>query len=190
MGQAQAAVLGLAQPRIAVIGAQRIAAGGHEIHHRIEILAREWAIGRGDAHFGKQRIGIERRRAGRAQHMLRQHVERARLQPLAVEFAGQHRIARGIAFQHLEAVGRHQQRGAGFVQPVIGAADALDQPGRALGRADADHLVHRAPVDAEVQGGGADHRAQIARAPWPLPPCAAAPAPACRDAARWGDCRR
>ena len=39
MGKTQAAVLGLAQPRIAVIGAQRIAAGGDEIHHRVEIVA-------------------------------------------------------------------------------------------------------------------------------------------------------
>ena len=46
---------------------------------------------------------------------------------------GQHRIACGIAFQHFEPVGRNQQRGAGLVQPVIGTADALDQPCGALG---------------------------------------------------------
>ena len=62
--------------------------------------------------------------------MLGQHIQCPGLQPLAVQFARQHRIARGIAFQNLEAVGRHQKRGAGLVQPVVCAADPL-QIGRA-----------------------------------------------------------
>ena len=45
---------------------------------------------------------------------------------------------------------------------MIGPADALHQPRRALGRADADDLVHRAPVDAQIQGRGRDHGAQAA----------------------------
>jgi hypothetical protein len=43
---------------------------------------------------------------------------------------------------------------------VVGAADALQQAGDALRRADLHHLVHRAPVDAEVERGGGDHGAQ------------------------------
>ena len=109
-----------------------------------------------------ERIRIERRRAGAAQNMLRQHVEPALAQPVAVEFAGHHRIARRFAFQHLEAVRRHQQRLRRLVEPMIGAADALHQPRGAFRRADADHLIHRAPVDAEIERRGADHRAQIA----------------------------
>ena len=67
------------------------------------------------------------------------------------------------AFQHLETVGRHQQRARGFVEPVIGAADALHQPRGALGRADIDDEIDIAPVDAEVERRGADHAAQFAR---------------------------
>ena len=49
----------------------------------------------------------------------------------------------------------------GLVHAVVGAADALQQAGDALGRADLDHLVDAAPVDAEVERGGGDHGAQL-----------------------------
>ena len=44
--------------------------------------------------------------------------------------------------------------------PVVGAADPLQQPRHALRRADLDHLVDAAPVDAEIERGRGDHRAQ------------------------------
>ena len=151
MGKTQLAVRIFAQPRIAVIGFERVATGGDEFHNGVEILARQAGIRRRAPHFREQHIGVERRGTGCAQDMLGQHIQAAGLQPVAVQLARQHRIARGIAFQNLETVGRHQQRGAGLVQPVIGAADALHQPGRALWRADADDFVDRAPVDAQIQ---------------------------------------
>ena len=49
-----------------------------------------------------------------------------------------------------------------LVHAVIGAADALQQPRCALGRADIDHEIDVAPVDAEVERRGADHGAQSA----------------------------
>ena len=67
------------------------------------------------------------------------------------------------AFQHLEAIGRHQHRARGFVDAVIGAADPLHQPRGALGRADIDDEIDVAPVDAEIERRGADHAAQFAR---------------------------
>ena len=45
---------------------------------------------------------------------------------------------------------------------MIGAADALQQPRGALRRADIDDEIDVAPVDAEIERGGADHRAQAA----------------------------
>ena len=46
---------------------------------------------------------------------------------------------------------------------MIGAADALHQPRGALRRADIDDEIDVAPVDAEIERGGADHAAQFAR---------------------------
>ena len=45
---------------------------------------------------------------------------------------------------------------------MVGAADPLHQAFHVLRRADLDHQVHIAPVDAEVERPGADHRAQAA----------------------------
>jgi len=63
---------------------------------------------------------------------------------------------------HLEPAGRDQQRPRGLVQPVVGAPDPLHQARGALGGGQLDDQVHVAPVDAEVQGGGADHGPQLA----------------------------
>ena len=46
--------------------------------------------------------------------------------------------------------------------PVVGAADALQQARGALGRAHIDHQIDIAPVDAEIERGGAHHGAQPA----------------------------
>ena len=40
---------------------------------------------------------------------------------------------------------------------MVGAADALHDPARPFGRADVDDEIHVAPVDAEIEGRGADH---------------------------------
>ena len=45
---------------------------------------------------------------------------------------------------------------------MIGTADALHQPRRALGRADIDDEIDVAPVDAEIERRGAHHGAQFA----------------------------
>jgi hypothetical protein len=68
----------------------------------------------------------------------------------------------GLALQHLEAVGRHQQGPRRLVQPVVGAADPLHHPRGPLRRGQLDDQVDVAPVDAQVQRRGADHGAQLA----------------------------
>ena len=59
-------------------------------------------------HLGVELVGVERHAAGAAEHVLRQHVERADAQRRRVLRILGDRIDRGAAFQHLEAVGRHQ----------------------------------------------------------------------------------
>ena len=94
--------------------------------------------------------------------MLRQHIEPTGPGRLAVQFMRRDGLGGGDAFHHLEAVGRDQHGMGGFVHAVVGAPDALQQAGDSLRRADLDHLVHVAPVDAEVERGGRHHGAQPA----------------------------
>ena len=72
-------------------------------------------------------------------------------------------LERGAAFQHLEAVGRDQDRLGRLVHAVVGAADALRKPAGALRRADMDDEIDVAPVDAEVERRGGDDGAQAVR---------------------------
>ncbi len=61
-----------------------------------------------------------------------------------------------LTLHHLEAVRRDEERLRGRVVTVVGTADALDEAFHVFGRADLDHEVHVAPVDAEVERAGAD----------------------------------
>ena len=191
MGDAPAAGLVLPDLGEALVGLERVAAGGDEIDSRVEIAH---ARGRHRARRRALRRRARRRRngspTGAAENMLRQHVERAGAQRRRVLRVLGDGVDRGAAFQHLEAVGRHQHGLRGLVEPVIGAADALQQPRGALRRADIDDQIDVAPVDAEIERRGADHRAQLAARSSRPRPCAAARHRASRDAARWRDCRR
>ena len=116
IGDAPAPLLVLLDARKAFVGLQRIAAGGDEIDHVVEIGARQRRIGRGGPHLVIELVGEKRLAAGAAQHVLRQHVERAGAQRRRVLRILGDRIDRDAAFQHLEAVGRHQHRARGFVE--------------------------------------------------------------------------
>ena len=70
------------------------------------------------------------------------------------------RVERGARLEIFEAVAGDEDRLARLVEPVVGAADPLQQPRRALGRAHLDDQVDIAPVDAEIEAGGADQAAQ------------------------------
>jgi hypothetical protein len=127
IGDAPAAILVLLDAREALIGFQRVAAGGDEIDYVVEIGPRQVRIGRGGQDFAVELVGQERLAAGAAEHMLRQHVERADAQRRSVLRIFIDRVDRHRAFQHLEAIGRHQHRPRGFVDAVVGAADPLHQ---------------------------------------------------------------
>ena len=120
------------------------------------------AIGRCGFYLFVQRVGAERRAARNAQNVLRQNIEPAILQSLAIEFARHHRIACGLAFQYLEAVCGNEQRARRLIEAVIGPPDALHQSRGTLRRADADDAIDRAPVYAQIERGGTDNRAQRA----------------------------
>ena len=95
--------------------------------------------------------------------MLRQHVERAgtrRRRVLRVRGDG---AERGGAFEHFEAVGRNEHAFRRLIHAVIGAADALQETRGAFGRADIDDEIDVAPVDAEIERGGRNDRAQTTR---------------------------
>ena len=95
--------------------------------------------------------------------MLGEHVERAgpdRRRVLGAEIVG---VERRPALDHLEAVGRDENRLRRLVEAVVGAADALREPARALRRADIDDEVDVAPVDAEVERRRADDGAELSR---------------------------
>ena len=77
MRQTPQAIAAQCQPVVAFIGAQRIAAGGNETQHLVEAGARQAGIGRGTANFDIDSFGIERRRRGQPEQMLRQHIEPA-----------------------------------------------------------------------------------------------------------------
>ena len=190
IGDAPASVLALADAGEALVGFERVAAGRDEIDDGVEIGARQAAVGRGRGHLGVELVAPKRLAAGAAEHVLRQHVERADAQRRRILRILRDGVERGAAFQHLEAVGRHQHAFRGLVHAVIGAADALQQPRGALRRADIDDEIDVAPVDAEIERGGADDRAQAAGRHRALRPCGAARHRASRDAARWRDCRR
>ncbi len=147
----------LPQPVIALVAFQRIAAGGDEIDHPVEGLPVQRAIGLGRGDFRKQVVGIEGRATGDPQHMLRQHIQRTVTGGRRIHLPLCQSLKRRQALQFLEPVGRGEHGLAGFVEAMIRATDALQCTGRALRRADLDHQVHVAPVDAEVQRGGTDH---------------------------------
>ncbi len=77
MGDAPAVILALADFGEALVGFERVAAGGDEIDRGVEVGARKRGIRRGGAHFVVKRVGEKRLADGATQDVLRQDVERA-----------------------------------------------------------------------------------------------------------------
>ena len=163
IGDAPAALFVLLDAGEALIAFQRVAAGGDEIEHVVEIGPAQARIGRGREHFPIEIIRDKRFATGATQHVLRQHVQRANAQRRGVLRVFGNRIDRNRALQHLEAIGRHQHRARGFIDAMVGTADPLHQPRGTLRRADIDDEIDIAPVDAEIERRGTDHAAQFPR---------------------------
>ncbi len=127
MGDAPAPVPALPDFGEALIGLQRVAAGGDKIDRGVEIGARQRGVGRGSAHLVVEAVGEKGLAAGTAKDVLGEDVERAGAGLRGVLRIFRHRIDGGAAFQHLEAVGRHQHGLRRLVEPVVGTADPLHQ---------------------------------------------------------------
>ncbi len=153
----------LLQPLPAVIGAQRIAAGRHEIEAGVELGPREGGVRPGGRHLGIERVGGEGRGTGEQQDVLAEHVAGPGAARLAIQRMLAHGVEGGAALDNLEAVGGDEQRLRRRVVAVVGATDALDEALDVLGRADLDHEIDVAPVDPEVERAGADDGTQLAR---------------------------
>ena len=145
----------------AVVGAERVAAGGAVGEAVVEVGAREGAVGAGGADFGEEGVGVEGGGAGGEQDVLAEDVEGAGAARLAVEVVVADGGEGGVAFEHLEAVGGDEDGAGGGVVAVVGAADALDEALDVLRRADLDDEVDVAPVDAEVERAGGDDGAEL-----------------------------
>ncbi len=147
----------------AIIGAKGITAGGDEIEAGVEIGAGQRGVWAGCEDFRKELIRGKRPVAGNDQDMLAQNVERAGgAARVAIKVARPRRFERGAAFDHLEAVGGHQERlGGGGVVAVICASDALNQTFDILGRADLHHEIDIAPIEPEIEAASADDGAQF-----------------------------
>jgi hypothetical protein len=157
------AVRAMLEPLPAVVGAERVAAGCHEVEAGVEFGAREVGIGAGGGDLGVEGARVEGSRAGGDQDLLAEHVAWAATARVAVEVMGLRGLQRRHAFHHLEAVGGHEKRLRRRVVAVVRATDPLDEALDVLGRAHLNHEVHIAPVDPEVERAGADDGAQRAR---------------------------
>ncbi len=109
-GMAGAPEPGLVLPELgeALIALQRIAAGRDEIDDGVEIRAVEIGVRRGGADLFIERIGFEPVRAGDAEHMLGEHVERADTRRRRVLRRLMDGLERRAALQQFETVRGHQ----------------------------------------------------------------------------------
>ena len=83
--------------------------------------------------------------------MLRQDIISPASKGGPVQILGSNFCLRCHTFEIFKAVGRHQDRSAGFIQPVIGAPYPLQQPADPLWRTDLDHQIHIRPVQPEIE---------------------------------------
>ena len=149
------------QPLPAVIGAERIAAGGDEIQAVVKLGPGEGGVGASGDDFGIKGGGVKGGGAGAGEDVLAEHIARAGAAGFAVQRVGAGGFHRGLAFHHLKAVGGHQKRLGGRVVAVVGATDALDEAFDVLWRSDLYHKVDIAPVDSKVERRGSDKRAEL-----------------------------
>ncbi len=145
-----------------VVSPQRVSAGCDEFEHAAPHIIIDLRIGPAGTHLGEQCPFLKRSCAGAGHHMLGEHIEPAGAKIFAIALALIHRFHRCGCFEKLETIARHQQRAAGLVEPMIGAANALQQAARTLGRTHLHHQINIAPIHAQIEAGGANQCAQFA----------------------------
>ena len=144
----------------AVIGFQRVAAGGDEIETGVEFLFGYSSIGASGGDFAVEVFGVERACAGGGEDVLAKDIPWPRSARFSVERVGADGIEGGLTLHHLEAVGGDEEGLGRGVVAVVGTADPLHEAFHVFRCADLDHQIDIAPVDSEVERAGADHGAQ------------------------------
>ena len=134
-----------------------------KLQNFLESFPLEAGVGRGGADFGEQFVLLKGCGDGHRKNVLREHVERSGTEDLGVQFPVVDRVERCARLEIFEPVAGHDHALARLVEPVVGAADPLQQSRAALGRAHLDDEVDVAPVDAEVEAGGRHQTAQPSR---------------------------
>jgi hypothetical protein len=155
-------VAAVGQPLEPVIGAQRVSPVGDEGEDALEHLLGQRRIGQGGADLVQHLCSVERRGAGAGHDVLREHVERAGAEDVGVELAFIDRVQCGASLEIFESVAGDEDRLARLVEPVVGAANALQEPRRSLRRPHLDDAIDIAPIDPEIEARGRDQRAQSA----------------------------
>ena len=102
---------------------------GQHAHDRVEIRARECAVGMRAAHQRVQRVLVPRAAGDLGDELLRQHVQRLRRLHQRVEFAAAHGVQQGGAFHQVVARAGEQPRLRRAADVVAGAARALQEGG-------------------------------------------------------------
>ncbi len=110
MADAVASILAGSDLGKALVDLERVAAGCNEIHHGVKIRPRQAGERRRRSYFLEQFMRQERLAARTAQHVLRQHVERAGAQRRSILCAFGDRSDGGMALQHLEPICRNEHR--------------------------------------------------------------------------------
>ena len=129
---------------------------------RVEVVAGQVAVGGGATHEVEEGVGRPVLAGGLGDDLLRQHVERRDGLLDAVEAAGADGADQGGALDELVAGGGEELAARRQAEGVPGAADALQEGADGAGRGDLADEVDGADVDAQLQGGGRDERAQVA----------------------------
>src|SRR5206468_8690673 len=104
----------------AVIGFERISAGGDEVEDFFEGLRLEAGVRRGGADFGEQLLLLKRCCDGHGEDMLCQNVKGAGPEHFRVEFAIADSIQGSARFQIFKPIAGNDDALARLVEPVVG----------------------------------------------------------------------
>ena len=141
---------------------QRAATVGVQLDDRVEVLARELAVGPGAPQAREQLVLVPGLGHARGDDRLRQDVERCARLGRAIEQALPHRDEQRGRFDQL-VLGQREEPALGrAADAVSGATDALQQRRDRARRAELHDQVDVADVDAELERGGGDQRLELA----------------------------